>query len=128
MICPFELDRLHSFFCTFSIDQRPVWKFIASLLIAFLHFISFRDNVWLNVQRDCFMEGLIRWESKSICQVMFDRLITGGSIKKPEWAQVTDKAAEAIMQRFGITSQCWTAIPIQRPPKVIHHEEFHLAP
>lgn len=74
------------------------------------------------------MEGLIRWESKSICQVMFDRLITGGSIKKAEWAQVTDKAAEAIMQRFGIASQRWMPLPIQRPPEVIHHEEFHFVP
>lgn len=81
-MCPFKSESSHSFVCTFTIDQRPVWNFIASLLIAFLHFISFRDDVWPNVQRDCFMEGLIRWESKSICQVMFDRLITGGSIKK----------------------------------------------
>lgn len=55
---------------------------VTSLLIAFLHFISFHVNIWPNVQRDCFVEGFIRWESKSICQVMFDRLITGGSIKK----------------------------------------------
>lgn len=48
----------------------------------FLHFISFRDRVWPSVQRDCFGEGLIKRESRSICQVMFDRLITGGSIKK----------------------------------------------
>lgn len=80
--CPFKSDSSHSFFCTFYIDQRLVWNFIASLLIAFLHFISFHVNIWPNVQRDCFVEGFIRWESKSICQVMFDRLITGGSIKK----------------------------------------------
>ena len=59
---------------------------------------------------------------------MFDRLITGASIETAQWAQVTDKAAEAIMQRFGIPSQRWTAVPVQRPPKVIHHEEFHFAP
>lgn len=82
IICPFKSDSSHSFFCTFYIDQRLVWNFIASLLIPFLHFISFHVNVWPNVQRDCFVEGFIRWESKSICQVMFDRLITGGSIKK----------------------------------------------
>lgn len=82
IICPFESDSSHSIFCSLSIDQRLVWNIIASLLIAFLHFISFRDNVWLHVQRDCFMDGLIRWESKSICQVVFDWLITGGSIKK----------------------------------------------
>ena len=98
------------------------------LHLCLLHYICLRDNVWPAAQTDCFMEGLIRWESKSICQLMFDRLITGGSIKKRSGAQVTDKAAETIMQKCGIESQPWMAVPVRRPPKVIHHEEFHFAP
>lgn len=102
IICPFKSYSSHSFFCTFSIDQRPAWNFIASLLIAFLHFISFRDNVWPDVQRDCFMEGLIRWESKSICQVMFDRLITGSSIKKQSGLRWLTRQLKPLCRDLGL--------------------------
>lgn len=46
---------------------------------------------------------------------------------KPEEIKVTDNGA-VTRRDFGITSQHWAAVPIQRPPKVIHHEEFHFAP
>lgn len=60
IICPFKSDNSHSFFCTFPIDQRPVWNFIASLLIAFLHFISFP---WQCLAQ-C-TEGLVSWKDSS---------------------------------------------------------------
>lgn len=70
----------------FSICSLLIKALSGALLhLCLLHFfISFLSvtRFWLNVQWSCFTEGLIRRESKSICQLMFDRLITGGSIKK----------------------------------------------
>ena len=122
--CSLKSDRSHSFFyCTFSIDQRPVWNLAASLLIAFPPLISFVTNVWLIVKSDCSMEGLIRWESKSICQVMFDRVI-GGSFKKLRGLRWVTKELKPLCRKFGIASWRWAAVLVQRPPKVIHHEKI----
>lgn len=101
IICPFKSDSSQSFFCAFSIDQSSVWNFIASLLIAFLHFISFRDNVWLSKQRGCFMDGPIRWESKSICQLMLERLITGSSIKTQNGLRWLTSQLKALCRDLG---------------------------
>lgn len=59
IMCPFKSDSSHLFFCTFSIDQRPVWNFIASLLIAFLRFISFVTTLG-SVYR-----GTVSWKDSS---------------------------------------------------------------
>ncbi len=48
------------------------------------------------------MEGLIRWESKSICQLMFDRLITGGSIKKPSGLRWLTRQLKALCRDLGL--------------------------
>lgn len=109
IICPFKSDSSHSFFSAFYIDQRLVWSFIASLLIAFLHFSSFHVNIWPGAHWDCFMEGLIRWESKSICQVMFDRLITGGSIKKQSELRWLTRQLKPLCKDLG-------SHPSVRPP------------
>lgn len=52
-------------------------KACLNLLIAVLHIISFVTKLGSKLKRS--MEGLIRWESKSVYQVMFDWLITGSS-------------------------------------------------
>lgn len=57
--CPFKSDSSLFFFCTFSIDQRPVWNFIASLLIAFLRFISFVTTL------GSMYRGTVSWKDSS---------------------------------------------------------------
>lgn len=68
------------FFCIFSNDQRLTRSLMHLCSLHF--FISFHDNVWPDAQRDCFIAALIRWKSKLICQVMFNQVITGSSIRE----------------------------------------------
>lgn len=61
-----------SFFRSFSIDQRPVWNLIASLLIGFLHLISFvikLGSVYRRKMQNNSTEWFFRCESKSIQEV-----------------------------------------------------------
>lgn len=51
------------------------------LLYFFISFLSWQHLAQYRLQRDCFVKRLIRWESKSICLVMFERVITAGLIK-----------------------------------------------
>lgn len=129
--CPFKSDSSHSFFCIFSIDQRPVWNFIASLLIAFLHFISFRDNFWPDVQRELFS-----WKGAHQTRIQINlsghvwpthywRLDLKKKKKSGSGLRWLTRQLKPLWRDLGSRPrQRWMAIPVQRPPKVIHHQEF----
>lgn len=103
---------------------------IASLLIGFFFFYLI-SSVWSLAQSTKRTE---KWFCGMILQMRIqvdwrghaDSLeVHFKNLKRPRWLTMQLKP---LGRDFRITSQHWAAVPIQRPPKVIHHEEFHFSP
>lgn len=119
---------------TFIFLYIPYWSkvclqlyCISAYCISSFHFFFFRDSVWLCVQRSFHVRAHQTGLQINLSGQLLSHSLLVLRLKRQSELRWLTRQLKPVCTDLGFRPRRWTAVPAQRPPKVIHHEEFHFA-